>query len=185
MAKATGHGSSIGEALRAALSAAGHPPRPSYTAKGATAQYKHLMKTEAGRQALDAAGLTAVPQTRRRWAILGNQKPGKANAAKIHAAYESMRRGSFPASVKAGKMEITGRVGTGTDVRNRGSAGQAPLRIDLSRGNWARIDGSWWDDDVDDMDFSEVVGEDLVGEDLEGSDWWYFPGTSYTITLDF
>jgi hypothetical protein len=188
MAKATGRGGSLGEAFREALGAAGHPPRPSYTAKSAVAQYKHLMKTEAGRQALDDAGLTAVPQTRKRWLGGGQkpQKPGKKNAAAIHAAYESMRRGSFPAAAKQGKMRITGRVGTGSDVRDRGTGGHAALEIDLSRGTWTRMDRAWWDDDLfGAQDLEAIISEDLIEPDIGGSDWWYFPPGNFTVELDW
>lgn len=182
MASVDGHGSSFGEAFRDALTAAADAPRPSYNARSPAAQYKHLMKTESGRRALEEAGLGAAPQTRRRW-LGGGQKPSKRYAAVIGAAYEAMRRGRIPREVKGGKMRITGRVGTGPDVRDRGTSGNAPLEIDLSNGDWDRLDQAWNDDGVDDYDIEEIVSADLIEPDIGGSDWWYFPGGNYTVTF--
>jgi hypothetical protein len=184
VASVEGRGGSFGEAFRDALRAAAEAPRPSYTAQSARAQYKHLIKTEAGRAALEEAGLTAAPGTRRRW-FGGRQKPGKANAAIIAAAYETMRRGRIPREVKAGKMRITGRVGTGPDVRERGSAGHAPLEVDLSNGSWDRLDQAWNDGAIDDFEIEEIVSADLIEPDIGGSDWWYFPGGNYTVTFTY
>lgn len=183
MASVEGHGGSFGEAFRDALRAAAEAPRPSYNARSAGAQYRHLVKTESGRRALEEAGLGAAAQTRRRW-LGGGQKPGKKYAAVIGAAYEAMRRGRIPREVKEGKMRITGRVGTGPDVRERGSSGNAPLEIDLSNGDWRRLDQAWNDEDaLSDLDLEAVVSEDLIEPDIGGSDWWYFPGGNYTITF--
>ena len=186
MASVSGHGSSFGEAFRDALHQAGaEAPRRSYTAKSANAQYKHLMKTERGRAALEDAGLTAAAGTRRRW-FKREQKPGKQYAAVIGAAYDALRRGRIPSEVKQGKMHITGKVGTGTDVRERGSQGNAPLEIDLSRGDWDRLDKDWADEGIlPDFDLEAVVSEDLIEPDIGGSDWWYFPPSSFTIKFTY
>lgn len=200
MAKAESSGSSLGAAFRAAIKQVAEPPRISYTARSPLAQYKHLGRTARGQAELTHAGLTAAPQTIRRW-LTGRQKPGKANAAKISTAYAVLRRGGIPTSVKHGGMTITGRVGTGRDVRNRGSGGQAPLKINLSAGNWGRIEAAWqqglfgplfgedeedeeaWG--LDDEDLEDMISEDLIEPDIGGSDGWYFPGGGYTVTLNF
>src|SRR5690349_716579 len=122
MASTQGRDRSMAEAFREALRNAGAGPRKSYTAKSPSARYKHLMKTREGREALADAGLTAAPQTRRRW-LHGRQKPGKANAAVINAVYEALARGRVPDALKQGKMRVTGRVGTGSDIRERGHQG--------------------------------------------------------------
>jgi hypothetical protein len=185
MASAQGSGESFGEALRATIREASEPPRTSYTARSAAAQYKHLMRTQSGRDALAEAGLTAAPQTRRRW-VAHRQNPGRANAAKIHEAYDTMTRGRIPRAVKEGKMRITGRVGTGPDVRDRGTRGSAPLEIDLSRGNWTRIEQGWADEGtLSNRRLEEVASEDLIEPDIGGSDWWYFPGGSYIIEISY
>jgi hypothetical protein len=144
------------------------------------------MKTEHGRAALEDAGLTAVAGTRRRW-FKREQKPGKAYAAVIGAAYEAMRRGRIPPEVKTGKMHITGRVGTGTDIRDRGSDGNAPLEVDFSHGGaWDRLDKDWADEGIlPDPDLEMVLSEDLIEPDIGGSDWWYFPGGSYTVKFTY
>lgn len=178
MASVTGKGGSLSEAFRNAFA------RPSYTAKGAVAQFKHLMQTEAGRQSLVDAGLGAVQQTRRRW-LGGKQNPGKANANAIHTAYEAMRRGEIPRAVMSGKMRITGRVGTGTDIRERGTPGHAPLLVDLSQGTWTRVDRLWNSDIIGDAEFDDVLSEDLIEPDIGGSDNWFFPGSSYTIKFSY
>jgi hypothetical protein len=178
MASVTGRGDSFSGAFRNAFA------RPSYTAKGAVAQFKHLMKTEAGREALADAGLGAVPQTRRRW-VGGRQKPGKANAAAIQSAYETMRRGEIPRAVMTGKMRITGRVGTGSDIRERGTDSHAPLLIDLSRGTWTRVDRLWNSDIIGDAELDDLLSEDLIEPDIGGSDTWFFSGGSYTVKFEY
>lgn len=197
MAKATGHGSSFAAAFRDALSQVARPPRLSYTAKSGPAQFKQLARTARGRAALEEAGLTAARQTQRRW-IGGKQKPSKANAAKISAAYLVIQRGQIPRPVKRGEMLINGRVGTGSDVRNRGSSGNAPLKVSLGNGNWDRIEAAWRsgairpgaDDEedggeLDDADLEDLISEDLIEEDIGGSDNWYFPGGGYTVTITY
>jgi hypothetical protein len=184
MAEATGSGSSFADAFRAALTAVAHAPRASYTARSARAQYRHLMNTRAGRAALGQAGLAAAAQTQRRW-LAGRQKPGRANRAIITAAYQAMQQGGIPRSVKSGAMSIRGRVGTGTDIRNRGTGSNAELRIDLSHGQWDRIEPLWDDDLTDDEDLEDMISEDLIEPDIGGSDNWYFPGSGYTVTLTY
>jgi hypothetical protein len=186
VASSRGTGGSFGEAFRAGLRAAA-TPRASYTAQGSVAQYKHLMKTAAGREALAAVGMTAAGQTRRRW-LGGRQNPGKANAGKIGAAYTAMQKGfgSLPKGIRNGKMHITGSVGTGRDIRDRGSRGNARLEINLQAGDWTRIDRLWWDDDlISDLDLEDVVADDLVDADIETSEPWYFGGSSYTIDFTY
>jgi hypothetical protein len=185
VASGTGTGGSFGEAFRDLISSTAEPGRVSYTAKSARSQYKHLTRTARGRAALEQAGLTAAPQTIRRWRG-GKQKPGKANSGIIAAAYRVMRQGGIPSSVKTGTMKIAGRVGTGSDVRDRGTPGNAELKINLSRGRWARIDAAWQLDgfaSFSDEELEDLVSETLIEPDIGGSDWWYFPGGSYTITL--
>jgi hypothetical protein len=184
MAESTGRGGSFAEAFRAALGAVAEPPRPSYKAKSAEAQYKHLASTRRGRAALQAAGLTATRQTQQRW-LTGKQKPSKANGAKIASAYGEMRRGGIPRAVKAGEMQITGRVGTGRDIRNRGTGRQSPLKVRLSRGRWGRIERLWNTDLIGDGDLEDMISEDLIEPDIGGSDNWFFPGGNYTVTLDY
>lgn len=184
MANAEGRGSSFGEAFRASIHAAGGGPRKSYTAQSATAQYKHLMRTHQGRDALGQAGLGAAQQTQRRW-VRGVQKPGRTNASIIHGVYAALARGRIPDSVRNGTMKITGRIGTGTDIRNRGSGGNAPLLIDLSEGDWGDVEAALNDDLVSDLDLEDIVSEKLIEPDIGGSDTWFFPGGSYTVSLSY
>jgi hypothetical protein len=184
MASAEGRGRSMAEAFREGLRAAGAGPRVSYTAKSPAARYKHLMSTRAGRDALEQAGLPAVRQTRRRW-IAGRQKPGRANAAVINAVYEALSYRPIPDALKAGKMRITGRVGTGSDIRERGRQGNAPLLIDLSNGYWGNIDRAWDDDSVGDVELENMISDDLIIPDIGGSDNWYFPGSDYKVEFDY
>ena len=186
MASATGKGDSFGAAFRAALGSAGLGPLTSYNAKSAAAQYKHLTKTAAGRQALADAGLTAAPQTRRRW-LGGRQKPNKANTAVIGEIYAAIARGhrQIPSAIKTRKMHITGRLGTGSDIRDRGSTGHAPVEVDLSHGDWTRLDQIWDSDLVGDFELDDLLSEDLIEPDIGGSDTWFFPGQSYTVKFTF
>jgi hypothetical protein len=191
-----GRGGTLGAAFRNAISRVSRPPRVSYTAKSSRAQWRHLSRTKAGRQALEAAGVSPSPQTLRRWAA-GTQQPGKANASKITAAYRTMRLGEIPPALKRGDMKITGRVGTGNDIRERGTHPHSALLIDLGHGDWDRIDAAWalegfgsFFDDEDDSDgggefLEDLISEDLISEDIGGSDGWYFPGGSYTVTITY
>jgi hypothetical protein len=192
VAEATGHGGSFAEAFRDALDAAvraaggaGGAPRSSYTARSPRAQYKHLASTARGRQALQDAGITAAPQTRRRW-LTGRQNPGKANREAIAEAYRAMQRGGIPDSVRRRDFEIKGRVGTGSDIRDRGTRTHAPLRIRGRSGTWNRLDaiyrsGEW--DLLGDGGVEDLISEDLIEADIGGSDGWFFPGGSYTVTF--
>jgi hypothetical protein len=144
------------------------------------------MKTDAGREALAAVGMTAAGQTRRRW-VFGRQNPGKANAGKIGAAYTAMQNGygSLPKGLKNGKMHITGMVGTGRDIRDRGHGHNARLEVNLQAGSWTRIDRMWWDDDIDDLDLEDVISDDLLDPDIPVSDPWYFGGAAYIVDFSW
>lgn len=185
MARSKGRGSSFADAFRDAITAAGgHGPRKSYTAQSPSARYNHLMRTKGGRDALEQAGLAAAPGTRARWAK-GTQKPGKQYSGVINAVYEVMKRGSIPDSVKNGKMRITGRVGTGTDIRDRGSDNNAVFLIDLSEGEWDDVEKAVFDDLVGDAELEDMISEHLIEPDVSGSDTWFFPGSNYTVELDY
>lgn len=184
MASAEGRGSSFADAFRDAIRAAGGGPRKSYTAQSPRARYNHLMRTHTGRDALEQAGLTAAHQTQRRWAR-GVQNPGKANAAVINAVYETLARGRIPDDVKNGKMRITGRVGTGSDIRERGSAGNAPLLVDLSEGDWDEVEDALFSDLTDDAGLEDMISRDLIEPDIGGSDSWFFSGGNYKVELDY
>jgi hypothetical protein len=184
MASVQGRARSMAEAFREALRAAGSGPRKSYTAKSPAARYRHLMSTRTGSEALEQAGLTAAPQTRRRW-LGGRQKPGKANASVINGVYEALARGRIPDALKAGKMRVTGRVGTGSDIRERGRQGNAPLLVDLSNGYWGNIDQAWDSDIIGDVEFEDMISVDLIEPDIGGSDNWFFPGSDYIVQFDY
>jgi hypothetical protein len=114
-----------------------------------------------------------------------------------------MRRGGVPDWFKRGEMRITGRTGTGGDVRDRGTEGKAPLLIDLGSADSRRPrspalrtpppedpEGSYWDhferrleEDPDDDELEDLIGEDLIEPDIGSSDGWDFPGAAYTVVI--
>jgi hypothetical protein len=104
-----------------------------------------------------------------------------------------MRKGGIPDWVKSGKMHITGRVGYGPDVRDRGTGTNVPLEVDLSKGQGRRYiepgPGTHWDaieeqwEDLDDEDLEDLIGEELISEDIGDSYGWDFPGGSYTVAI--
>ena len=159
-------------------------PRSSYTRTTTLGQFRQLFATESGYKALAAAGLNVrQARTIQGW-LEGTSQPNKANAEAINRAYAGMRRGGVPDWVKSATMSITGQVGTGRDVRDRGNDGSAPLHVDLSAGNWAPVQGALDDDELDDDDLEELIAEELIAEDIgDGSDGWGFPGGAYVVTI--
>lgn len=193
MPSISGSGRSLGEAFRNAIEqvSLGHA-RGSYTAKGWHAQVRQLFGTERGYQALSDAGVNVTRRTLFSW-LSEDHPPSKANREGIGRAYSAMQRGGIPQWVKDGTMKITGEVGHGPDVRDRGSAGNAALRVDLSAGakqrsdrepgrtRWDEVDGGLADE-VDDDDLTDLIGE-LVAADIEDSYSWDFPGGAYTVVI--
>lgn len=194
MAETTGGGGSLAAAFREALSKVSlGRPRESYTAAGWHAQVRQLTGTERGYQAMSEAGVHATRRTLTAW-LSEERAPSKANREAISRAYEAMRRGGIPDWVKRGDLEVTGRVKTGRDDRDRGQAGAAPFRVDLGAGNEPRITlgepgRTHWEaieraieDGADDDELEELIG-DLIAEDVTPSDLWEFPGSSYGVVI--
>jgi hypothetical protein len=198
VASASGSGSSLGGAFRAAIQAVSlGRARPSYTAVSPQAQFRQLFSSAAGYEALQGAGLEVKQaRTMQGW-LEGTSAPNRANSSAIRRAYRAMAAGGIPEWVRNGRMEITGEVTHGSaDRRDRGREGRAPLRVDLSGGNGPPMDShdypddSIWDaiqralDEEDDDYLGELVGEELLpaDDDLGGYSWG-FPGGSYVVTI--
>lgn len=184
MPDVTGSGDSLAAAFRAAMAQASlGRPRPSYRAHSPLAQWRQLTRTRAGRRALELAGVAPSPRTVRRWRA-GTQQPRRGNAEAIGRAYEGMRAGGIPDWVKRGQMEITGRIDVAGDVRDRGSAGAAPFRVDLRPANNPSPEQpskSGWDVveeglDLGDDDLEELIAEEIITADIDTTDTYHFPG---------
>lgn len=183
MPSVTGQGDSFGGAMRSVLSQVSlGRARPSYQARSAAARFRQLNRTEAGRRALSLAGVEPSARTARRWATR-QQAPSRRNEAAIARAYLGMRRGGVPDWVKSGRMEITGRVAYGPDVRERGADGNAPLRVEMQGAplSWPTIEGEI--DDLDDDELGELIAEEIIEEDIGSGYPWGFPGGSYSVTV--
>ena len=171
-------------------------PRRSYKAKNAVPQARQLASTRRGAEALRAAGVHATRRTQRAW-LTGKRQPNKANREAIGRAYDAMKNGGIPQWIKHGKMTISGEVSHGTDVRDRGHGGTAPLLVDLSGGSRSPMNrqdfpaNTIWDaiedgiaEDADDDYLDELIGEELLpaDDDLGGYSWG-FPGGGYTVSI--
>ena len=186
MADITGAGSSFGGAIRNLLGKVSMgAARGSYTRATTAGQFRQLFGSDRGYKALQDAGLD-VKQARTMAGWLdGSTHPNKANTSAINRAYEAMAKGGTPEWVRKGRMEISGQAGTGRDIRDRGSGGNAPLRIDMSQasaGGWDRVDAAVAEGGDDDVE--EVFAEEVIAEDIgDGSDGWAFPGASYIVSV--
>lgn len=182
---ARGTGDSFGRALINAIAdAAGGTVgvRKSYTAKGWHAQISKLTSSPRGYLAAERAGLSVSHRTLVDW-LAERREPSPANQSKISAAYAYMR-GGWPDGIERQDINITGEVSIGTDVRPRGTDGNAPLLIDGRAGDWRRMKRAWDDGEVDEDDFEEYFVEDVLEADLgEFSDPPQFTGSSYTVVI--
>lgn len=176
----TGRGNTLGEALGAALGLREGGPYTSYTAVGWHAQISKLTSSTRGYAAASAAGLDVAAQTLRRW-LSEEQTPSPANIAKIREAYGNMA-GRFPDHLARKEIEIHGEVAFGRDVRDRGSGGHAPLRIEGRDGDWSEIEEKWNDGELDEDELEDLFGADVVNRSLGGSPP-RFTGGSYTVSV--
>ncbi|MFJ9968019.1 hypothetical protein [Streptomyces avermitilis] len=105
----------------------------------------------------------------------------------IYTAYENVAivpADPVPDHVKNGQFEISGKVKTGNDERDRGTRRAAPLRIDGRRGDWSEIETLWLAGDLRDDDFEDRFIDDAIVADIgEGTDGWEFNGDSYAVEL--
>lgn len=178
-----GSGGSLGEALIDALAAeAGGQVGvlKSYTAVGWHAQISKLTSSPRGYQAAATEGLSVNRKTLMDW-LTERRAPNAQNQRKIASAYRRMG-GSWPAHIERREVKVSGKVGMGLDVRERGTPDASPFLIDGSAGSWSRMKEAWESGEPDPEDFEEWFIEDVIEEDIgEGSEPWEFPGTSYTV----
>ena len=187
MPTVSGRGGSLGAAFRDAVRQVSlGAARESYDRVTAVGQFRQLFGSEKGYAALGGAGLDVrQARTFRGW-LDGTSQPNKANAAAISKAYRAMQRGGVPGWATDAKMSISGLVGAGRDVRDRGSGGNAPLRIDLGQGDFRGVAEAAMDDDYDDDDLDDLIGEELVAADVgDTSGGWSFPGGAYTVSISY
>ena len=179
-----GSGNSLGEALIDAWAAAsGGRPLKSYDAKGWHAQISKLTSQPRGYAAAERAGLDVTPRTLRGW-LSEATEPNAANRSKIAKAYDIMAGRTWNAAAETGQYEIRGLVQVGTDVRDRGSKGTAPFRIDGSNGQWNRIREHWLSGELTPDLAEDLFGEDVINEDVgESTEPWEFPGNYYEVTF--
>lgn len=148
MAGPTGHGGSLGAALNDLLRTQVTPRHrlSSYSAKHWHAQLGQLTGTRRGYEALETVGLDVRPDTLFKWLADSEYNVRRSYRDLIHTAYENVAivpAEPIPGQVKNGQFEISGKVKTGNDERDRGTRRAAPLRIDGSRGDWSDIETLW------------------------------------------
>jgi hypothetical protein len=183
VAELQGTGNSFGGAIRNMLGKVSlGQARESYTRSTTVGQFRQLFGSDKGYKALSDAGLD-VKQARTFSGWLdGTSQPNKANASAIDRAYKAMQRGGPPDWVKQQSIKISGEVGTGHDVRDRGGGRYEPLLINLrgTPGGWDRLDEALRDGTDDAVE--EAFADEIIGEDIgDGSGGWSFPGTSYRV----
>lgn len=182
---AEGRGGSLGRALLNAIAdaAGGVVGRlKSYTLKGWHPQLRKLTEGPKGYQAAAKAGLSATPRTLTAW-LAEQQTPNAANQAKIQQAYDIMA-GEWPEGIERRKLEISGEVTIGGDVRTRGSEGRAPLRINGASGDWSSVRRQWESGSPDPDQVEDDFADDVIGEDISGtSEAMEFDGSSYTVVI--
>ncbi|MFF8495202.1 hypothetical protein ACF06O_30745 [Streptomyces albidoflavus] len=179
-----GHGGSLGAALVALLAEMADGTvgvRTSYTAKGWHAQISKLTSSGRGYQAAEKAGLSVKEKTLKAW-LADQVTPTRANQDLIAKAYMIMR-GRWPSEIEQRReIRISGIVKIGSDVRERGTKGSAPLAVDGSVGQWSELRRMWESGDV----AAEAVEAEfilsVIEEDLgESSEAWEFPGPRYVV----
>lgn len=182
----SGSGSSLGAALVDLFGKYTRPggARASYHARGWHAQLSQLTGTQAGRQALDDAGLSVTGRTLRGW-LATTQEPTRGNRDRIAAAYRWMAGGFDRRHLTNVVYAISGVVKLGRDVRDRGSGGTSPLRVDGSNGIWDEIEHLWGLPGTPGPTSIEArfIVDVLINDLGEGSDRWEFPGTFYTVNI--
>lgn len=171
---------------RALIEAWGDDPRKkSYTATGWHAQISKLTQHSRGAWAADRAGLDVSHTTVVRWLSYAgpeDQAPSKENQSKIAEAYGLLAGGIWDPANERRDYRIKGRVKTGSDDRERGTNGQAPLLIDGRSGNWTRIREAYETGEITEDEAEEWFISDVIVEDIgDGSDGWEFPGPSYSV----
>lgn len=180
-----GTGGSLGQALINALAkeAGGVVgARRSYTAQSWHAQLSKLTSQPRGYEAAEKAGLSATARTLRAWLSDPDYPIRRSDREKIARAYGIMA-GRWPGDPR--KVDISGQVKIGPDVRTRGEKGRAPLRVDGSDGSWSRIREAWESgEELDPGDVEDWFIEDVLEADLgESSQPYEFPGGGYTVTI--
>lgn len=188
MPTSSGRGSSPGEALQAALDAAGGAswqPPAGRKAVSVHARVRALTRSGRGYSFLLGAGLNPRQHTLVDW--LSGITPGRESTRKINQAYESywqslgrLVRG-IPRWVTTGHTHITGLVLTeGTRPRHRG-VDEAPLVIENGNGEWEEVTRIYVHEDDPEALWRAFV-EDVILNDLDFS-VLDFPGNDYTIEL--
>ena len=189
MAGPTGRGNSLGAALNDLLGAQVTPRHrlSTYNAKHWHAQLSQLTGARRGYKALESAGLDVRPDTLFKWLSDPEYNVRRSYRDLIHTAYENVAivpAEPIPDLVKNGQFEISGKVKTGSDERERGTRRAAPLRIDGRRGDWSDIETLWLAGDLRDDDFEDHFIDDVIVADIgEGTDGWEFGGSSYSVEL--
>lgn len=181
-------GATLGEALSQLLRDHGARPQDhlrSYRAKEWHAQLVQLTGTHRGYDALERAGLTVTPRTLLSWLSEPDYPVRRSYRAQIRSAYEdaaTIPPTPVPSELRVHQFRITGTVQIARDIRDRGTQGEAPLRIDGRNGTWTRIEQAWLTGQLTDEVFEEYFIDDILVEDIgDGTDGWQFPGDWYQV----
>lgn len=177
-------GRTLGAALLALADESGfYPRRTSYNKTGWHAQLSKLTDSVRGYQALDKAGLDVKPRTLVTWLSDAEYPVRKGYREQINAAYQRLAGGRFPDRWRTKTFAISGRVTMGTDTRERGSEGHAPLRINGTQGVWDRIETGFRTGRLTTDQLEEYFTEDVIYPDIgPGAEYMDFDGTSYQVT---
>lgn len=137
--------------------------RKSYNRKSWSAQYRHMGKTKAGRDALARLGVT--DRTRKAWEK-GERQPSPANQAKIADLYQGLG-GVFPASLRSRTtLTYTGPSPWASDPRTPGS-GSPALKLGLGAGlDWDEIADKYEEGELDEDTAEDLAWEGLFRHDL-------------------
>ena len=154
------------------------------TPRGVRARANYL-NTEAGREAMREAGITATPRTLAAWQA-GTRIPTKANRARLDSAYWTLRRRNVAADLKR-RLSNAGR-GTRVEIDPVDQSNVHPKhRRDLTTRHltirphyWGRAVNAWLNDDhralssLWDFDITPGLGSDFDAYSYVSSVGWGF-----------
>ncbi|MFJ8755318.1 hypothetical protein ACIREO_39330 [Streptomyces sp. NPDC102441] len=181
-------GATLGEALSSLLRDHGARPQDrlkSYRAKDWHAQLVQLTGTHRGYEALERAGVNVTARTLVNWLAEPEYAVRRSYQEQIRSAYEdaaTIPPTPVPPEFVVHQFRITGTVQIARDIRDRGTRGEAPLRIDGRNGAWSRIEQAWLTGQLTGEVFEEYFIDDIIVEDIgDGTDGWQFPGDWYQV----
>jgi hypothetical protein len=145
---------------------------PVDTDRGLAARLRYLTASDAGYEAMDRAGIHVRPSTLIAW-LAEEQRPNRANLARLDAAYWDLRRRNLAADLKR-RLDNHGR-GTRIEINPVDQRRvERPHQRDLSTRN-INVRGNLWDAAVDawlagDDQALDAIWDQIIMGAL-GTDW--------------